>query len=286
MSFEEEFLAKIAEALNVPADLLGQDYLGTLTQTELQAYEASRRFWRESYRMQVAYERAYLNPAIISAMLHAVIWTIESYCGYDPQKLLPSNRRCEMCMVEFEAEHHWHAIREYWIERPHFCEACSQARFLNMAALFDPKVIMQSIYERTGIADFLKTPPIDESTIMFDSPPCRSMAPFVSSLVLDGEAFVTSEGDQISPERVAIISGDYGPVGMRVLAAYADPRVRSILLDMETLDRFNAIEPNHQLRMYALGLMIADRPKKVAKKPPPAYLKHDPTKKHSRRRRK
>lgn len=195
MSFEEEFLAKIAEALNVPADLLGQDYLGTLTQTELQAYEASRRFWRESYRMQVA-------------------------------------------------------------------------------------------YERTGIADFLKTPPIDESTIMFDSPPCRSMAPFVSSLVLDGEAFVTSEGDQISPERVAIISGDYGPVGMRVLAAYADPRVRSILLDMETLDRFNAIEPNHQLRMYALGLMIADRPKKVAKKPPPAYLKHDPTKKHSRRRRK
>lgn len=90
----------------------------------------------------------------------------------------------------------------------------------------------------------------------------------------------------VRPDRVAVIAGaDYSSIELRLLAAHADPRVRSIVLDIETLDRFYAVEPNHQLQMYALGMMIADKPK-VAKKAPPSYLKHDPTKQHRRGRRK
>lgn len=52
-------------------------------------------------------------------------------------------------------------------------------------------------------------------------------------------------------------------------------------------ERFDAVRPNHQLRTYALGLMFGGKPAyQLAKKPQKGYLKHDPTKNHSRRRRK
>lgn len=282
MTFEEEFLAKIADALNVPADLMGQDFLGTLTQTELQAYEASRRFWREFYRMQDAYERTYLNSAVMAAMLYAAIWTIESYCGYDPQKLLPSNRRCEMCLVEFEAEHHWHHIREYWIERSHFCEGCSQARFLNMAALFDPKAIMDSIYSATGLSDFLKLDPIfpgDE--IVFDKLIGRRLAPFVTPIT--GRVTSQPEIQDWQYKRAIIsvpINADYGEIERRILAASVDPRVRHIQLDVQS--------PSGEIGgpMILTALYDYTPKQKVAKKPPPSYMRHDPTKQHGRRRRK
>lgn len=89
----------------------------------------------------------------------------------------------------------------------------------------------------------------------------------------------------ITPDRVAVIAGaDYSSIELRILAAQHDPRVASILLDIETLYRFRRVEPDHQLQMYALGMMLAEKP--VAKKAPPAYLQHDPTKQHRRRRRK
>lgn len=51
-------------------------------------------------------------------------------------------------------------------------------------------------------------------------------------------------------------------------------------------ERFDAVRPNHQMRMYALGAMF-DIPKvePLAKQSHKSYLKHDPTKQHNRRRR-
>lgn len=40
---------------------------------------------------------------------------------------------------------------------------------------------------------------------------------------------------------------------------------------------------NPQLDLYALGAMLAPKQKAAPKKAPPAYLKHDPTKRHKRR---
>lgn len=52
-------------------------------------------------------------------------------------------------------------------------------------------------------------------------------------------------------------------------------------------ERFEAVRPNHQMQMYALGVML-DAPMKaerVAATRDKGYLKHDPTKTHNRRRR-
>lgn len=53
----------------------------------------------------------------------------------------------------------------------------------------------------------------------------------------------------------------------------------------DMVERFENVRPNHQMQMYALGVMLDTPLKPVADKPQKGYLKHDPTKTHNRRRR-
>lgn len=60
-----------------------------------------------------------------------------------------------------------------------------------------------------------------------------------------------------------------------------DKRVRGILLDIESA---GGEIVNPQMDLYRMAFAEKPRAEKVAKKAPPAYLQHDPTKRHKRRR--
>lgn len=143
---------------------------------------------------------------------------------------------------------------------------------------------------------------LDDEYIMFDqgSPTGRRLAPFVTPLKRAmtemprwGESDVSpfehveryrKEIMEPRPHKVAVVKVadlDFGLIEARVLAAMGDKRVRGVILDIESA---GGEISNPQLDLYALGAMMAPKEKKVAKKAPPAYLKHDPTKRHSRRR--
>lgn len=86
------------------------------------------------------------------------------------------------------------------------------------------------------------------------------------------------------PHKVAVIALaglDFGLIEARVIAAMSDKRVRGVILDIESA---GGEISNPQLDLYRMAFMEKPRAEKVAKKAPPAYLKHDPTKRHSRRR--
>ena len=80
---------------------------------------------------------------------------------------------------------------------------------------------------------------------------------------------------------IAMAGLDFSMIEARVLAAMSDKRVRGVILDIESA---GGEIVNPQLDLYRMAFMEKPRAEKVAKKAPPAYLKHDPTKRHSRRR--
>jgi hypothetical protein len=84
----------------------------------------------------------------------------------------------------------------------------------------------------------------------------------------------------ISNPAVIIMSKDtdFAALEMRCLAAMADPAVSSIVLDIECSPETLLVDPVFFERLRG----EIDKPIKE-QRPPPSYLKHDPTKRHSRR---
>ena len=141
----------------------------------------------------------------------------------------------------------------------------------------------------------------DDEMIHFEgSPTGRRLAPFISPLeraMTDiprwGEAETTPWQDveryrkeimEPWPHKVAVIpmAGlDFGLIEARVLAAMSDKRVRGVIIDIESA---GGEIVNPQLDLYRQAFMHAPVQPKTPKKAPPAYLKHDPTKRHKRRR--
>lgn len=76
---------------------------------------------------------------------------------------------------------------------------------------------------------------------------------------------------------VKVDNPDFGLIEARVLASMVDSRVKFIHLDIESA--YGEISGNPQLDIF-LAKPLAE---KTDKKAPPAYLKHDPTKRHKRR---
>lgn len=118
---------------------------------------------------------------------------------------------------------------------------------------------------------------LDDEYIQFDqgSPTGRRLAPFVMPMRQQGKT------DHQHKVAVIHVGSDYGALEARILAQLADKRVRGVILDIESA---GGEIVNPQLDLYRMAFMEKPRAEKVAKKAPPAYLKHDPTKRHSRRR--
>ncbi len=133
--------------------------------------------------------------------------------------------------------------------------------------------------------------------ISFEHPPCRSLAPFITpkgrisypdllpDLISHGEAAYTVEMKW--PHKMAVVSVeslDYNHAELRALLATKG--IRSVFIDIQS--RGGEIAGNPQLSLYAQGMALAkkEHADKVAKKAPPSYIRHDPTKQHRRRKRK
>lgn len=118
---------------------------------------------------------------------------------------------------------------------------------------------------------------LDDEYIQFDkgSPTGRRLAPFVQPLRQQGKT------DHQHKVAVIHVGSDYGLLEARILAQLADKHVRTILLDIESA---GGEIVNPQLDLYRMAFADKPRAEKVAKKAPPAYLQHDPTKRHKRRR--
>jgi hypothetical protein len=114
---------------------------------------------------------------------------------------------------------------------------------------------------------------LDDETIQFEGTPTgRRLAPFVAPI----------RRPQHKVAVIAMAGLDFGMIEARVLAAMSDKRVRGVILDIESAGG-EIINP--QLDLYSQAFIHAKpEAKGVAKKAPPAYLQHDPTKRHKRRR--
>lgn len=248
-----------------------------------------------SFTMHIPTKYSPLAHAYLwSALMGGVIPATRAIVGHDPQKLLPAPSADNRPMSLWDSE-----------------------TLLKMS-----QSIMDDVYSATGIADmfpkaakptryyiegghFDMLPPgtfdPDDEFIQFDgSPTGRRLAPFVTPLKRAmtetprwGEAETHPWQDveryrkemmEPWPHKVAVIpmAGlDYGLIEARVLAAMGDKRVRGILLDIESA---GGEIVNPQLDLYRMAFAEKPQAEKVAKKAPPAYLQHDPTKRHKRRR--
>lgn len=104
---------------------------------------------------------------------------VRRQCGYDPQKLLPCDIRCEMCKKTFDAPFYYNDIREEWCSRPTVCKTCEPIRNAAIANMFDPEVlrrVMGMPYREFARHWY------DDEVIDFDHVPNRNLAPFVSPL--------------------------------------------------------------------------------------------------------
>lgn len=216
---------------------------------------------------------------------------------YDPQKLLPP-----------PSEDNRHTFD--WWDPKALLAGLNDAfgiSYEHMAADYErmfPKPAKPVRYYIAG-GHFDMMPPgtvdLDDEYIQFDkgSPTGRRLAPFISPLERAmtetprwGEADTTPWQDveryrkeimEPWPHKVAVIhvGSDYGLLEARILAQMADKRVRTILLDIES---GGGEIVNPQLDLYRMAFAEKPRAEKVAKRAPPAYLQHDPTKRHKRRR--
>lgn len=85
--FRRDFMQKIADAMGISYEHLVADSRAV----ESRELEEARAWWRKFYQLDRFYAAEW-NAALANAIYAMAIWTIESYCGYDPQKLLPDLR--------------------------------------------------------------------------------------------------------------------------------------------------------------------------------------------------
>lgn len=186
---------------------------------------------------------------------------------YDPQKLLPAPSPFNRPMSVWDWATMWREL--------------TALSYAEMAANYErmfPKPAKPVRYYIAG-GHFDMQPPgtvdLDDEYIQFDrgSPTGRRLTPFIQPMRQQGK----------TEHKVAVIhvGSDYGALEARILAQLADKRVRTILLDIES-DGGEIVNP--QLDLYRMAFAEKPRAEKVAKRAPPAYLQHDPTKRHKRRR--
>lgn len=86
--------------------------------------------------------------------------------------------------------------------------------------------------------------------------------------------------EQISNPAVIVIGKDtdFAELELRMLAAMGDPEITSIILDIEHDGRGGFDFPGAAERCFAALAEIAVKEPREAKRPPPSYLRHDPTK--------
>lgn len=106
--------------------------------------------------------------------------------------------------------------------------------------------------------------------------PVHEFAGFLGDLILDGEAFFEAER-RFKLAVIKISEMGFSHIEDRVIAAMGDKRVRGVILDIESPG--GEIPPHIDILDH-----IKPKAEEVAKRQPPSYLRHDPTKRHSRRR--
>jgi hypothetical protein len=241
--------------------------------------------------------QAYLWSAVMQA-----IPATRAIVGHDPQKLLPAPSALNRPMSLWDTDTLMRAIGDVMGTSYEHMAADYDRQF---SALMPKPAKPRRYYIEGGHFDM--QPPgtfdLDDEYIMFDqgTPTGRRLAPFISPLERAmtetprwGEAETHPWQDveryrkemmEPWPHKVAVVkvaSLDFGLIEARVLAAMGDKRVRGVLIDIESAH--GEIAGNPQLDLYRTLMMSAPPEKTVAKKAPPAYLKHDPTKRHKRRR--
>lgn len=85
--FERGLLKRVAEAFGISYEQLSEDYAACDT-AEIEAVKARERALAQLDRFYAAEWHA----ALANAIYAMAIWTIESYCGYNPQRLLAPPR--------------------------------------------------------------------------------------------------------------------------------------------------------------------------------------------------
>lgn len=215
-------------------------------------------------------------PTKYSPLAHAYLWSAvmggvipatRAIVGHDPQKLLPAPSPFNRPMSVWDPETLLAAIGDLMGTSYEHLAADYERMF--------PKPAKPRRYYIEG-GHFDMQPPgtfdLDDETIQFEGTPTgRHLAPFVAPI-------------RRPQHKVAVIpmAGlDFGLIEARVLAAMGDKRVRGVILDIESAGG-EIINP--QLDLYRMSFAEKPRAEKVAKKAPPAYLQHDPTKRHRRRR--
>lgn len=228
------------------------------------------------------------DNAVAMAALHVYI------SDEPPVLLIDDKRRCMNCQCAFDAEFIWHHTREYWIERPDYCPQCETYRSAAIAGLFSgiaewAKGHMTLDIESFGTADFAKGGYIDFEKA---SPTGRRLAPFVSPI--DRSEFSMPKGRLSYPfvtprqeTRVQIVHVDFAEIEQRVAAMLGAKGV--ILAEIAAKCGIDLAAPlRREPEPYDFAAMIERHEKRSdeqRKKRPPAYLKHDPTKRNRGRRR-
>lgn len=195
------------------------------------------------------------------------IGRIETLVGYDPQKLLPAPT--------------WTHFPKQWDAA--YLKAILDTNYPNYTTDFFPKMHPPKRFYIDGGHFDMQMPGTfgPDEDIIFETPTFRrKLAPFVTpirikNVRLSYPSIREPETWRFKRAVVAVpIHADYSVIEARILASMADPRVVGITLDLDS--RGGEIEGR---RFWPI---IQPHPKKVATKPPPSYLKHDPSKKHKR----
>lgn len=196
---------------------------------------------------------------MVSAFMGGAMPAISAFVGHDPQKLLPPPGPDNRPMSLWDSKTLLDMIGDLYPS--------------NFSDFFPKAAKPVRYYIEGGHFDMLTPGTVDpdDETIQFEgSPTGRRLAPFVTPI-------------RRPQHKVAVIhvGSDYGALEARILAQLADKRVRTILLDIES---GGGEIVNPQLDLYRMAFAEKPRAEKVAKRAPPAYLQHDPTKRHKRRR--
>jgi hypothetical protein len=206
--------------------------------------------------------QAYLWSAVMQA-----IPATRAIVGHDPQKLLPAPSPFNRPMSLWDTETLLASLGDLM--------GTSYERMASDFEAMMPKPAKPRRYYIEG-GHFDMQPPgtfdLDDETIQFEGTPTgRRLAPFVAPI----------RRPQHKVAVIAMAGLDFGRIEARVLAAMSDKRVRGVIIDIESAGG-EIINP--QLDLYRMAFAEKPRAEKVAKKAPPAYLQHDPTKRHKRRR--
>lgn len=195
-----------------------------------------------------------------SALMGGVIPATRAIVGHDPQKLLPAPSPFNRPMSLWDSETLLDMIGDLYPNNftDFFPKAAKPVRYYIEGGHFDMLP--------PGTVD-----PDDEYIRFEGSPTGRRLAPFVTPI----------RRPQHKVAVIAMAGLDFGMIEARVLAAMSDKRVRGVILDIESTGG-EIINP--QLDLYRMAFAEKPRAERVAKKAPPAYLQHDPTKRHKRRR--